>query len=107
MKYSLLLPLFFLILFAGRIPATEIMFFSIQIDQDVNYYTFSDDGLKEKNGEGFSGGDGSVENPYLISTPALLSNIRNYTGTDYADIYFQQIDDIDLNIPPYNDGKEW
>ena len=55
----------------------------------------------------FAGGDGSRENPYLISTKYHLDNVRNY-----PDLYFKLTNDIeflDEDYAPdgdfYNDGK--
>lgn len=47
----------------------------------------------------FSGGDGSYENPYLISTAADLAQlaVNINAGTNYTNKVFCQTDDIDLN----------
>lgn len=56
----------------------------------------------------FSGGIGTAEDPYQISTPAELSAVRNYTG--YA---FVLTDGIDMSGATseggayYNDGLGW
>lgn len=56
----------------------------------------------------FSGGDGSINNPYKISTPSDLDNIRNYINNNFI-----VINDIDLKDylsegnPGYNEGKFW
>ncbi|HPQ34916.1 MAG TPA: FISUMP domain-containing protein [Tenuifilaceae bacterium] len=49
----------------------------------------------------FAGGSGTETDPWLISTPEQLGNIRNYLGSGHTDKYFLQINDIDLN------GIEW
>ncbi len=50
----------------------------------------------------FAGGSGTKANPYKISTPAQLDSVRNYLTA-----CFVLINDIDLNIAPYNTGKGW
>ena len=50
----------------------------------------------------FAGGDGTSGNPYQISTPAQLDGIR-----DNLDKHFIIINDIDLNVSPYNSGSGW
>lgn len=47
----------------------------------------------------FAGGDGTVDNPYLVATPAHLNNVRLY-----LDKHFKQIANIDLNVAPYKDS---
>lgn len=44
----------------------------------------------------FSSGSGTELDPYLISTPYELNNIRNYTGSLHSDKYFRQTADISL-----------
>jgi len=55
----------------------------------------------------FAGGDGTKENPFQISTPEQLSNVNDYCGEEHSDIYFRLINDIDLDVPPYNEGEGW
>src|SRR5690554_1148664 len=50
----------------------------------------------------FAGGSGTANDPYLVSTAEHLNNIRNYLTA-----HFEQITDIDLDIPPYNEGLGW
>jgi hypothetical protein len=50
----------------------------------------------------FAGGDGTISDPYQVSTPTQLNSVR-----DYATAYFIQTTDIDLNVPPYNTGDGW
>ena len=50
----------------------------------------------------FAGGSGTEADPYLIQTAQHLDNIRNYRSA-----CFLQISDIDLNIPPFNQGMGW
>jgi hypothetical protein len=50
----------------------------------------------------FAGGTGTEDDPYLVGTPAQLSNVRNARTC-----FFLQIADIDLNVPPYNQGNGW
>lgn len=50
----------------------------------------------------FSGGNGTISSPWLISSPAELNNIRYYPNDSFC-----LISDIDLNVPPYNEGEGW
>ena len=50
----------------------------------------------------FCGGNGSEEDPYQICTPEQLDKVR-----DALDKHFILMNDIDLNIPPYNTGSGW
>lgn len=50
----------------------------------------------------FAGGSGSFDNPYQVKTAEHLSNVRNHLND-----HFIQIADIDLGIPPYNEGDGW
>lgn len=56
----------------------------------------------------FDGGDGSVENPYMVSTPEQLNEVRNF-----LDKSFIQTADINLSAATsdggiyYNDGAGW
>jgi hypothetical protein len=50
----------------------------------------------------FAGGDGSELNPFLIEDAHDLDAIRN--GLDK---HYKLINDIDLNISPYNEGEGW
>ena len=56
----------------------------------------------------FAGGDGTEGNPYQVSTPEQLDNVRKYPGA-----YYIQINDIDLTEATaeggafYNDGSGW
>jgi parallel beta-helix repeat protein len=50
----------------------------------------------------FSGGSGTDEDPYLISTAVHLNEIRHYPGAS-----FLQISDVDLGKAPWNSGKGW
>lgn len=49
---------------------------------------------------GYAGGDGTKENPYLISTPEQLNQLQldvNVNGLDTTGIYYQLTNDIDLS----------
>lgn len=50
----------------------------------------------------FAGGDGTPENPYLIEDAFDLDAVRNNLRAHY-----QLINDIDLNISPFNEGEGW
>lgn len=50
----------------------------------------------------FAGGCGTEEDPYQVSTPEQLNEVRNY-----LDKYFIQINDIDMSEATSNGGKYW
>ncbi len=56
---------------------------------------------------GFSGGNGTESSPWQISTVEELNSLRNYLGTVHTSKYFELINDIDLNVAPYNTGLGW
>lgn len=55
----------------------------------------------------FSGGAGTVGNPYQISTATELASMTSYIGSGYSSTYFILTADIDLNVSPYNTGSGW
>ena len=55
-------------------------------------------------------GDGSEENPYIITTPAQLAHLStlvNEGNKDFNNKYYILGNDIDLNIAPYNSDTGW
>ncbi|MBW6496744.1 MAG: T9SS type A sorting domain-containing protein, partial [Bacteroidales bacterium] len=50
----------------------------------------------------FAGGDGSLENPFLVETAEQLNEIRNHPI-----FYYKQIADIDLGVAPWNEEGGW
>ena len=50
----------------------------------------------------FEGGSGTVEDPWQIATADQLDNVRNYLGAHYI-----LVNNIDLNVAPYNEGAGW
>ena len=50
----------------------------------------------------FSGGTGTVEDPYNIATAEDLNNIRYYLTSSFI-----QTADIDLGVAPWNEGEGW
>ncbi len=63
---------------------------------------------EEENYYDFAGGTGRLENPYRISTPQQLDNVRNYLNA-----YFVQTQNIDITVATadggefYNSGSGW
>lgn len=61
----------------------------------------------------FAGGNGSSENPYQISEPYQLDNVRKFLGSSHSDKYFVLTNDIDMSSylaeggAGYNEGKGW
>jgi hypothetical protein len=58
-------------------------------------------------GQMFSGGTGTETDPYLISDPEDLNNIRQITGFKEDKKYFSQTADIDMNVAPWNAEPYW
>lgn len=56
---------------------------------------------------GFAGGTGTSGDPYQITTPAELASISSYLGSGNSGVYFELMNDIDLNVSPYNSGSGW
>ncbi len=50
----------------------------------------------------FSGGTGTVDDPFLVGDVSDLNNIRNYLSYHY-----KQIANINLDVPPFNQGTGW
>jgi trimeric autotransporter adhesin len=50
----------------------------------------------------FGGGAGTTEDPYRISTPQHLHGMRLA-----PDACFVQVQDIDMDVPPFNSGSGW
>lgn len=55
----------------------------------------------------FAGGAGTVGDPYQITTAAELASLNSYLGSGHASKYFKVMNDIDLNVSPYNTGSGW
>ncbi len=55
----------------------------------------------------FAGGSGTSDDPWLISTPEHLNNVRNYLGASHEDKHFEQVNNINLDIYPWNEGSGW
>ncbi|HHY36478.1 MAG TPA: hypothetical protein GX518_02170 [Firmicutes bacterium] len=50
----------------------------------------------------YAGGSGTLDDPYLIATARQLDHVRyNLTAA------FKLLNDIDLDVPPYNEGAGW
>lgn len=70
--------------------------------------TFADDAAWDGSvGTGYDGGNGTAENPYLISSPEALAYLASYVNqspsdtTACGDTYFKMTCDIDLNNKPW------
>ena len=55
----------------------------------------------------FAGGSGTQDDPWQVATAEHLNNLRNYIGWDHHDKHFIQTADIDLGVPPWNQGEGW
>ncbi len=56
---------------------------------------------------GFEGGNGTLNNPWQISSAGQLNGVSRYLGSAHNDKHFIQIADIDLGIAPWNGGQGW
>lgn len=56
---------------------------------------------------GFAGGSGTKSDPWMISSPVHLYNLRYYLKEDHADKFYAQTADIDLGTEPWNAGPGW
>ncbi len=50
----------------------------------------------------FADGQGTQEDPYQVATAYHLNNVRRY-----LDAYYVQTADINLGVPPWNEGEGW
>ena len=55
----------------------------------------------------FAGGTGTSGSPYQITTAAELASLSSYLGSGNSGKYFKVMNDIDLNVSPYNTGTGW
>lgn len=55
----------------------------------------------------FAGGAGTSGSPYQITTAAELASLSSYLGSGNSGKYFKVMNDIDLNVSPYNTGTGW
>lgn len=57
--------------------------------------------------EAFAGGAGTSGDPYQITTAAELASVSSYLGAGNSGKYFKVMNNIDLNVAPYNTGTGW
>ncbi|MCB5231065.1 MAG: T9SS type A sorting domain-containing protein [Candidatus Cloacimonas sp.] len=61
----------------------------------------------------FAGGRGTFNDPWEVATAEQLNKVRDYLGfvdmeVDVFNVYyFKQVADIDLGVPPWNEGEGW
>lgn len=77
----------------------------VMLDSDTVFPAVSDSCLTGR-GE-FAGGSGTSGDPWLISTPEHLNNVRNYLEEEHKDKHFEQINTISLDVYPWNEGNGW
>ncbi|MDZ4181975.1 MAG: GLUG motif-containing protein [Candidatus Cloacimonadaceae bacterium] len=53
----------------------------------------------------FSGGSGTINDPWLVANAAQLNLVRNYLNN--YNHYFRQVANINLDEAPYNAGQGW
>jgi len=56
-------------------------------------------------GDGITGGAGTVGDPYQINDATELASVSNCLGAGNSGKYFKVMNDIDLNVAPYNTGS--
>lgn len=57
--------------------------------------------------QGFEFGSGTASDPFVITTPQHLNNLRLYTGPTHSDKHFVLQNDINLGVSPWNEGNGW
>jgi len=62
---------------------------------------------KQYVGQMFAGGSGTETDPFLISLPIHLNNVRYALKENKVPKYFLQTADIDLNVTPWNEEAGW
>ncbi|MDR1974288.1 MAG: cadherin-like beta sandwich domain-containing protein [Bacteroidales bacterium] len=55
----------------------------------------------------FSGGSGTAQDPYKISTAEDLDAVRSFVGASHTDKYFRMINDIDLTAYLSGNAEGW
>lgn len=63
--------------------------------------------LVPKHAYAFAGGAGTSGDPYQITTAAELASVSSYLGAGNSGKYFKVMNNIDLNVSPYNTGTGW
>lgn len=58
-------------------------------------------------GDGISGGAGTVGDPYQINDATELVAISSCLGSGNSGKYYKLMNNIDLNVAPYNTGSGW
>jgi methionine-rich copper-binding protein CopC len=58
-------------------------------------------------GDSITSGTGTSVDPYQITTPTELAAISNCLGGGNSGKYFKVMNDIDLDVSPYNTGSGW
>jgi hypothetical protein len=76
--------------------------FGWNLDLDIAIFPYVSDDIDTGENPDFSGGKGTLEDPYLIANADQLNNVRKYLSA-----HFRIIQDIELNLPPWNEGKGW
>ncbi len=74
-------------------------------DYTLDGYPFLRSVVQRISNNDFAGGTGQEHDPWLIETAEHLNNIRNYLGPHSSHTrYFLQNANINLGIPPWNEG---
>lgn len=55
----------------------------------------------------FAGGSGTENDPWLISRPEDLARIREYLGEAHSNKHYLQTNDINVRVPPWDEGEGW
>lgn len=63
--------------------------------------------LRTPEAHAFAGGAGTQVSPFEITTAAELASLNDYLGSSHASKYFKLMNDIDLDVSPYNTGNGW
>ncbi|ASB49769.1 InlB B-repeat-containing protein [Alkalitalea saponilacus] len=52
-------------------------------------------------------GMGRQDDPFLIQNLEDLNNLRLFANSEWDDMFYEQTNDIDLDVAPYNSGLGW
>ncbi len=91
--------------FGGEYPGEPNR--QITVNNDMTVYNVWGSHLDLDPEEYFAGGFGTQADPWLISLPSHLDNIRYFLGPENADKHFKIIDNISLDEEPWNQGSGW
>lgn len=73
----------------------------------ITLFIFSPKDVLAACGDSITGGTGTSGDPYQINDATELAAISNCLGSGNSGKYFKLMNDIDLDVSPYNSGSGW